>query len=408
MPRDLIQSYIYSQLEADGEILLENIKRSNGTINREKINIISHSGHLFQIKTNKKIVYSDSLQGDKLPFLKLPINSISRTITTSQKKKKLLMWSKQISLNNHRLQLAVAQDMTQVNSIMKQRRETYLIGFSISIILFILLQSFLIKKIIKPVDKAKNELKEIQRGQRKNINQKVPIEFQTLVDEFNALLNTNEQRLQRSRNATGNLAHSLKTPLTVLTQLSDSKEAKEQPILAKELQQATLQMQNIINHELAHSRLSGTKLTNNTINIKTEIEELSNVLEKIYSHKNISIEISFPNRNEGASIQADREDMMELFGNILDNACKWATHKVLITIATEKGLKVSIEDDGIGIEEGKRAELTQRGIRLDEATPGHGLGLSIVTDIIEQYDGTLEFNHSSALGGLKVNFKIKA
>ena len=261
----------------------------------------------------------------------------------------------------------------------------------------------LIRRIIRPIDNARNELQDIQAGKRHQIVQSVPSEFQPLVDEINALLKTNEQRLQRSRNATGNLAHALKTPLTVLTQLADSKEVKQTPELAKELQQISLQIQNTINHELKHARLAGASLAGKRLNISQELKELIRVLEKIYAHKSIHIEMLFPKRDtEEITIQADREDMMELFGNLLDNACKWAEKTIKVSVFVDQGLYFSVEDDGQGIAIDKLQGLTQRGVRLDENTPGHGLGLSIVNDIVKQYDGTINFEPSSKLKGLKV------
>jgi signal transduction histidine kinase len=294
--------------------------------------------------------------------------------------------------------------MSGINKIIHQRHTTYLIGFSLSILLFILLQNFLIRKIIKPIDKALDQLCEIKEAKRDTIEEQVPSEFQPLVDEINTLLKTNKQRLQRSRNVAGNLAHALKTPLTVLTQLTHSKDVQAKPELEKALQQISENMQKIINRELKHARLAGHSISGEVVDINAEVKILCGVLEKIYNHKAVKIKLVLLEKK--VNLQADREDILELFGNLIDNACKWADSTVSVTLFYHKNLTFHIEDDGQGVDESRLSELTQRGLRLDEATAGHGLGLSIVTDIVKQYNGEMHFSRSATLGGLKVDVSL--
>ncbi|MCK5895755.1 MAG: sensor histidine kinase [Cocleimonas sp.] len=405
LPKDLIQDYVFSQLAVDGEALFSYLStKSINTIKKDEISAIVGGTHLFQISSKKNIIYSDTSKKLNIAFPKIAKNQEKMLLVTDRKGKNLLVWLKRSLIHDNDVTILLAQDMSNLHKIIHQRHKTYLIGFSLSILLFILLQNFLIRKIIQPIDKALDELCEIKEAKRDMIEEKVPSEFQPLVDEINKLLKINKQRLQRSRNVSGNLAHALKTPLTVLTQLTNTKDVQDKPELAKELQHISNNMQKIINRELKHARLAGHSILGEVIDINTEVKTLCEVLEKIYNHKNVSIKLTLLDKK--ISLQADREDILELFGNLIDNACKWADNNVSVRLFYKKVLIVYIEDDGKGVDASRLSELTQRGLRLDETTSGHGLGLSIVTGIVKQYNGELHFSRSPTLGGLKVDVSL--
>jgi signal transduction histidine kinase len=212
-----------------------------------------------------------------------------------------------------------------------------------------------------------------------------------------------QDRLERSRSALGNLAHALKTPLTVLVQLEDSETVRQQPQLRQQLTEQTGTIRQIIDRQLKRARLAGVSTPGLMFEPGREFEGLVTILKQIYGERGLEIELDIP---PDKSFAGDREDMLELFGNLLDNACKWASSRVLVTVSDAPGLEVSVEDDGPGCPPELREQLSQRGRRLDESTAGHGLGLAIVRDIVEYYQGTMEFGQSDKLGGFRVDVAL--
>lgn len=227
----------------------------------------------------------------------------------------------------------------------------------------------------------------------------MPYEVSALVEEVNSLLKVMEQRLLRSRNALGNLAHSLKTPLTVLQQLAHEEALQSQPDIRHTLETQTTNMRKITDHVLKRARLAGEGGSNSNFNIELELHDLASALKSIYREKNVSIFLDVP-VNE--SLPIDREDVLELLGNLMDNACKWSRSTVKVSVFVTQDFQVIIEDDGPGVSEEFQSTLTTRGTRFDEAVTGHGLGLSIAEYIVEQYKGSIEFGRSDDLKGFRV------
>jgi len=223
----------------------------------------------------------------------------------------------------------------------------------------------------------------------------VPAEIRPLVEEVNRLLMVLQQRLLRSRNAMGNLSHALKTPLTLMFQILERKQDDEDCV--QMLEQAQ-RIEGNINRELSRARMAGQSPGGIWLKPEQDVHDLASTLEAVYK-QHIRIELQMA---EITGIAADREDMMELVGNLLDNACKWANGRVIFNMSQPSGLHIVIEDDGPGMESEELQLVTSRGVRMDETKQGHGLGLAIVREIVDAYGGRLELGQSDVLGGLKV------
>ncbi len=408
-PRYLAEERVLTRLHHDMETLLKQLQvlpNQPPALNPEALAPIytsALSGHYFQIQQGSLVLRSPSLVDESLKLPTLGENKSAVLHLKGPGQIPLLMWVRKVQKNGQTLVISVAEDIRDIEEdITEQRKASYLIT-AITMLLLLVLQWFLIHRAIQPVEKARQELLAIEKGELDKIRQKVPSEIQPLVDELNHLLTVMQKRLERSRHATGNLAHTLKTPLSVLNQLLSTPEIRHNPELSAEINHISQSIQTSIDRELKRARLSGGVAPGQRFSPAEELPILVTVMEKVYVEKNLTITTSLLTQK---SYPADREDMLEVFGNLLDNACKWASQQVILTLKNTpnaQGLQITVEDDGAGIKEDTKNLLTARGIRLDETTPGHGLGLSIVKEIIEQYGGTLHFSTSARLGGLQVD-----
>ena len=245
-----------------------------------------------------------------------------------------------------------------------------------------------------PLNKIKDALFKIRNGDKKKLEAKYPLEVQPLATEINDLLEHNEKIVERARTHVGNLAHVLKTPLAVITNEID----KENKLLSNQI---TLMKKHIDRYlKKAHLESVGK-------NIKSKIafleflNKMVLIFQKLYPNK----EIEFKRGFKEFFVYGSMEDMEELIGNLIENACKWGKEKVRIKFENygKNKVKILIEDDGPGLEKEQKNKVFTRGFRVDEQTPGSGLGLNIVKDIIEIYKGEIWLEKSSSLGGLKVN-----
>jgi signal transduction histidine kinase len=223
-----------------------------------------------------------------------------------------------------------------------------------------------------------------------------------LVAQINHLLAHTEDTLKRSRNALGNLGHALKTPLAVLVSLAGRDELKSCPGLHASLLDNLQQIERRLARELGRARLAGDALPGAHFVCAEELPGLFSTLAMIHDR---DLHLDWQAAAD-LRLPWDREDMLELLGNLLDNACKWAASQVRLSIAcTAEGYLLEVDDDGPGIEAGQRAEALSRGTRLDEQITGHGLGLGIVRDIVDAWGGRLELLDSQ-LGGLCVIIRL--
>lgn len=257
---------------------------------------------------------------------------------------------------------------------------------------------------LRPLKRIRKTLEDIRKGKAEYISIDLPIEVVPLAKEMNALIENNSRNIYRFRTQVGNLAHSLKTPLSVLTNEVHKMHGVQHDLFVEQ----TSAMQSQINHYLQRARIAAQRdsIVYHT-NVKPVIETLLRVMKKIHPDKTFIIKIK-PNE---ILFNGEKEDLEEMIGNILENAAKWAMKKIILTCSvdsiksSESLFEIIIEDDGAGLEAEQRIEVLKRGKRLDETKPGSGLGLSIVDDMVVEYGGTLKLLPST-LGGLQVKITL--
>ncbi|WP_411834002.1 sensor histidine kinase [Pseudoxanthomonas mexicana] len=268
-------------------------------------------------------------------------------------------------------------------------------------VLLVLLQVLVLRWSLRPLGRVVEELKRVQRGEAQGMSERHPIELEPLTDSINAFIDSERENLERQRNTLADLAHSLKTPLAVLRTQLDSGGGEQ--ALREELDAQLKRMNNLVTYQLARAASSGHKLFAAPVAIEPHAEEIVRGLEKVYAAKGVLCEFEI---DPSARFHGEPGDLLELLGNLLENAFKWAHSRVLLTVRPGQqqanrraGLLLSVEDDGPGIAEEDVARILQRGVRGDERVQGHGIGLSTVQDVVRDYRGELSVGRSQELGG---------
>ena len=218
--------------------------------------------------------------------------------------------------------------------------------------------------------------------------------------ELNALIQSNREIVDRARTHVGNLAHALKTPLSVI---SNEARGQEGPLATKVIEQSEA-MRKQITHHLDRARVAArSSVIGDVTDVGAVLEALMRTLDRLYEDRGLSIGVSC---DEGLKFQGERQDFEEMAGNLLDNACKWAAAAVQVSVVREgQLLVVMVDDDGAGLSKRDRDEAVRRGRRLDESKPGSGLGLSIVADLADLYKGDFVLERSP-LGGLRARLRL--
>jgi two-component system sensor histidine kinase PhoQ len=247
---------------------------------------------------------------------------------------------------------------------------------------------------LRPLRTVAAEVRAIESGAQQRLTRDYPKELKHLTDNINALLLHEHAQQVRYKNALGDLAHSLKTPLAVLRGIGDSV-GEQSPTLNEQIDR----MDNIVQYQLQRAATTGRSALTTPIPLRPTLERLLTTLHKVYRDKGVTVELAL---QEAVAFRGDEGDLMELLGNLLDNAFKWAAGTVRISAhASRSVLELCVEDDGPGIEDAQAAQVLQRGVRLDENTPGHGIGLPMVRDIVEAYEGRLTIKRSDR-GGARI------
>ena len=298
------------------------------------------------------------------------------------------------------IQLTIAMDSQpteQTFDVLTDGLMLALLAIGISAMLLIALQ---IRWSLRPMSTLQADLKSVRQGEVDRLSGQYPDEVQPVVDDLNRLLFHYGELLERARHHTGNLAHALKTPLAVIVNETATLPENQQQVLNSALEQ----LQNRINYHLARARMAGTSKILAVDSCPADVvDALAMVFEKAYASRDIVVINELDDR---VRVAVEVRDLEEMLGNLLENAFKWATSQVRVYAEqTDTSLWLFIDDDGPGLLPEQMNIVLQRGVRLDEQTPGSGLGLNIVHDIIISYGGVLALATSRS-GGLQVQLRL--
>lgn len=296
---------------------------------------------------------------------------------------------------------AVASATEQMDSQVQQVRSILIWSFAVLGLGLIVMALMQIRYGLSPLRRVRAAISKLRTTGDNRITDPLPLEVQPLVEEVNALLEHTERQAEEARTHAGNLAHALKTPLTVLTNAATARD----PDLNQAVFRETRTMQRHVDHHLARARAVGRRAVGQArTNVRQSAEAVRRAVERLYPEGRLDIAGS-----KDALVAIERQDLDEILGNLIENAAKYGGGSVFVTVDHEPGsplCRIWIEDDGTGIPEAERNRIFARGARLDTGKPGTGLGLAIVRDVAEIYGGSVTLGESEDLGGLLVDLRL--
>ena len=256
---------------------------------------------------------------------------------------------------------------------------------------------------LRPLRDLQESLGRVRQGKDEAVFEDLPKELKPLATELNALIHSNREVVEHSRTQVGNLAHALKTPLSVIT---NEARGSDDPVAQKVAEQADV-MRGQVQHYLEKARMAAQRrVLGVSCEVAPVVERFARTMQKIYRDKDLDLDVHIGTQ---VLFRGEQQDLEEILGNLLDNACKWCDKKVSVTLKKQNNaastFTILVEDDGPGLSESEQKQALQRGKRLDETVPGSGLGLSIISDIISIYGGTLTLGEAR-IGGLKVEVEL--
>ena len=262
-------------------------------------------------------------------------------------------------------------------------------------LILILLQAVVMNWGLSPLKQVANDLKSIEDGERETLDGDYPAEIEGVTRNLNLLLATERQQREKYRTTLADLAHSLKTPLAILSGLS-----RDVP-LKVEIDEQIARMNQIVAYQLERAVVRSSGLIKNAIAVKPVVRKLVDAMNKVYANKQVVISTDVTEQN----FFGDERDLMELLGNLIDNACKYGSGKVSLKVsrdASTQHLLFEVEDNGLGIPKGKRDGVLSRGMRLDSQEAGQGIGLAVVVEIVARYNGEIQISDAQ-LGGARIS-----
>jgi signal transduction histidine kinase len=264
---------------------------------------------------------------------------------------------------------------------------------------------FLVQRAVAPFRTLRAGLSAVRDGRSPRIDGDYPSEVQPLVNDLNALLEDRERAIARALTTAGDLAHGLKTPLAVLAQEAEQAGAAGHPELAASLGQLVERMQRQVDYHLARARATASSGAAPGLRcpVLPSVEGLVRTMRRLHADRELALDVDVSPAHE---IRGRREDLEEMLGNLLDNACKWARSRVVIASSIDGDqVSTSVDDDGPGLDPSLRAQVLQRGVRADQRVRGSGLGLAIVSELAELYGGSIALE-TSPLGGTRARLAL--
>lgn len=363
------------------------------------------SGHYYVILHTQEIkIRSRSLWDMALPLAPLAVGQQVILYLPGPEKQPLMVLGHGYRKQHQIITIFIAESLMDLQRSLNIFHWVYGLLSLFGLMALLGLQRWIVLRSLQPLREVTESLARVASGDAQQINTKVPMEILPLVNEFNRILRGVTQKSKRSRIAMGNLAHALKTKLAQV-QLLLEQGAPEPPSLMRA--SAGKMIDDIHQHverTLKRSRLMGEIYVSHQTDFAIEIPALVSMLQKIYFEK----EVAFGwQHGLQTKVLIDREDALELLGNVLDNAFKWCQSQVQLNIEIHGNhLDIMVEDDGPGSSALDLRSLLQRGTRMDESKPGSGLGLAIVHDIVQHYHGSIHLENSGRLGGLRMMIKM--
>jgi signal transduction histidine kinase len=306
--------------------------------------------------------------------------------------------------------VAVAGDAAEISEETRSFDQALAITFSILAVVLLLTTTFQVRFGLAPLKRITDRLAAIRSGSAERLTGKFPEEIAPLAREMNALIEANREIVERARTHVGNLAHALKTPLSVV--VNEASARNSEPFAQKILEQADIMRDQVARH-LERARLAARlTIVGSVTEVAPVATALARTMEKIHRDKNLKIDV---HAVDNAQFLGERPDLEEMVGNLVDNACKWASSRVVIEVVRERReptsereiLRIIVDDDGRGLSPSEREQVAKRGRRLDETKPGSGLGLSIVLELAGLYGGGLTLG-TAPLGGLRAELVLPA
>lgn len=349
---------------------------------------------------------STSVVGIDLPGVGSAADAFGRSteVTNDPFGTQLRMVQRTVTLDQQSYRITVAGNLTEILQLVSDfRGQTFIVLGAVGLMLAAM-SAFVARIALRPIGQLSRAVEAVREGESAEVSGSYPTEIAPLAEEVNELLRSNTQIIERARNQVGNLAHGLKTPIAVLRNEAHARKGALADVVSTE----TEKMSNMVSTYLERARLAArTSVVGKKADATMIMLRLTRVMRKI--HPEVTIAFQRPD----ASLpwfRGDEADLEEMAGNLLDNACKWSKGQVGVRLSserTEKGrdLLIRIDDNGPGLSEADAQKVLRRGVRLDEKTPGTGLGLDIVKELVDVYGGSLELKRSQ-LGGLLVELRL--
>jgi signal transduction histidine kinase len=298
-----------------------------------------------------------------------------------------------------RWRFQVAQSRDTLDDQISVLRRTLIRSFAVlglGLVILATLQAFY---GLWPLRRVRQAIAAIRSGQKSRIEERFPQEIEPLTEELNALLAHNEKQAEEARRHAGNLAHALKTPLTVITNAATAKA----PDLADTVCREATTMRRQVDHHLARARAVGRRASAQArAPVWPSLEAVERAVSRMY--EKVTVDLA---GDKKAAVRVERQDLDEMLGNLIENAAKYGGGRVFVTVRTTPDcVEIEVEDDGAGIPEEERTTIFDRGARLDTGKPGTGLGLAIVRDVAQIYGGSISLEESEDLGGLMARLRL--
>lgn len=394
---DLARNFLGERLRQEAQYTIQRLKQHQPLVSPwlppdSPATQVFH--HLYLLRLGEEITTSHPRW--KEPLMPLLDPADEALVDIHWQGRHLLVYRQAFTLDGQAGVLLIAEDYESVETGLNSLH--WWVGgiAGLLLLLLITLNLIAVNRSLRPLSRLQDQLAEFQAGQRERLDHEAPSELDGLLFQLNHFMDEVQRRLNRSREAVANLSHTLHTPLAAVTQVLRGK----RPISVQRRQQMLDRLEGIqaqLLSELRRARFAGPG-SGRYAAVVPEVEALADMIRVLYPDKRFELRVSLP---PDTVVAIERQDLSEMLGIVLDNAGKWSKRHIVCRVRIDNGLRIEVEDDGPGVAAAECSRLGQRGVRLDESIPGHGLGLAILKQLVDHYAGELSFD-AAIIGGLRV------